>query len=145
MSKKFTKLDAQLQPLPDDTPLDQVVAVRVQKGDLDFICAPQLTKREYQSAAKKKVTKLKIANSTWRMSTIEEELAIMDWTRSMPSKDPNFFGTEDGGVWTDDAVPGLPGYFRVVYFDGGLVYSYRGDYFRFFARPVRVGGLPAGQ
>ena len=43
------------------------------------------------------------------------------------------------------AVPGNPGYFRVVNFDNGNVNNNHGDNNRFFARPVRVGGLPAGE
>ena len=84
--------------------------------------------------------------SDWRMPHRSELYTIVSDTEVKPAVPKGFFqDTKSEGYWTCDPVPGFPGCFRVVYFGYGNVGYLHGDDFRFFARPVRVGGLPAGQ
>ena len=108
---KYTKLDANLNPLPDDHPndgADKHLLVRVEHPMLVgsiIVSAYRAAVRETFEDAKKIAEGFTIQGHACRAMTVEEAFFIPDRTRSEVGLDTNFFPDADGyeGTWTGDA------------------------------------------
>lgn len=113
---KYTKLDANLNPLPDDHPndgADKHLLVRVEHpllvGSI-IVSAYRAAVRDTFEDAKKIAEGFTIQGHACRAMTIEEALFIPDRTRREIGLDTNFFPDADGyeGTWTGDVYSSSP-------------------------------------
>jgi len=144
---KYTKLDANLEPLPDDHPNEgdgKHLAVRVEHpllvGSI-IVSAYRASDRSTSKDAKVVAEKFSALGKSWRLPSVEEAFFISDRTRSEVGLDPNFFPDADSyePTWTADVDSTSPSGFAWSVNLGVGYCDWDGQSLRDHVRPVLAG------
>ena len=136
MGIRFTKLDGQGQPLPDDA----TEWVGVLDNTAALIWSVKELKRGTWKRASAAVAELDIAGfSDWRLPTVEELFLLADHSKNSPAINTAFFpDCKSDWYWTSTPAASSPGGFAwLVFFgDGFANWSNHGS--DFCVRAVRA-------
>jgi hypothetical protein len=140
---RFTKLDADFQPLAADATGHTFVLDNVQ--NLIFTVENIGGDDVPHAKATELAAECRLGDKAdWRLPTVEELFLVADRSKFSPAIDEDFFpGTESDWYWTSTPAAWSADCAWIVGFDGGCADGYR-RYNGGFVRAVRS-AVPAGQ